>query len=331
MGNAVANGYNASINGIYTRKRLLKMFLMRPNYEREMFFNGYKWHHKTDSMGFRNPTDRVYGEILLLGDSMIYGHGVDDASTVRYHLENIIKHPVINLGMQGNCIHQEYQILKNFGIQYKPRYVFLFFLVNDINDITVFLTNEEISKFLDTPMEIHSKPYYEVKSSRNKFLEIKYYLNGLYVYRAYDLLKNYIREFELNKLWPFMVKEVSASDSSWQLLPFFSDKPRYISAMRFHLKALLKIQDIAQKNNFKFVNVFIYTGSGEEHNYEKIMMDYCKSHGIKFLSLRDAFVSELQNGKSLFLKGDGHFSDGGATLVAKILVDYINAMECSRN
>ena len=101
--------------------------------------------------------------------------------------------------------------------------------------------------------------------------------------------------------------------------------------MSFHLKALFKIQDIANRNNFKFINVFIYTGRNEydeeEQIYENIMSNFCKSHDINLLSLRDSFASELKNEKTLFLKGDVHFSDEGAALTAKIVADYINTFE----
>lgn len=329
FGNAVASGYNRSITGVYRYNPELKMNLMRPNYERGMFYNGYKWRHKTDSMGFRNPTDRESGEVVLLGDSMIYGHGVNETSTVRRHLENIINRPVINLGRQGDCIHQEYQVLKTFGVQLKPEYVFLFFLVNDISDLVIYFTDEEFVRFMGIPVENHTTPYYRIKPPRNKYLRFKFYIRSLSVYRAYDLLKNYTREFKLNKLWPFKHGEANASDSTWQSLPFFRERPGYVNAMRFHLKALLKIQDIADKNNFKFVNVFIYTSliEEEEQTYENIMSGFCKSHDINFLNLRDSFVSELENEKTLFLKGDGHFSDEGAALAAKIVADYINTIE----
>src|SRR5215467_7764816 len=51
----------------------------------------YYWHHKTDAMGFRNPADRTQASIVLLGDSMVYGHGVEETSTIRHHLEILLK------------------------------------------------------------------------------------------------------------------------------------------------------------------------------------------------------------------------------------------------
>lgn len=334
FGNTVAHGYNRTLTGIYRYNPDLNMNLMRPNHERDMYWNYYRWRHKTDSMGFRNPTSHESGEVVLLGDSMIYGHGVNETSTVRHHLEELTERSVINLGIQGSCIHQEYQVLKTFGIQLKPEYAFLFFLVNDISDLVVYLTDEEFTNFMEIPVEDHTTPYFRIKPLRNKQLDPKFYLRSLYVYRSYELLKDYLKQFKLNILWTFKLGEANASDNSWQSLPFFQDKPRHIHAMRFHLKALLKIQDIANRNNFKFINVFIYTGypgGHEEQIYENIMSDFCKSHDINFLNLRDSFASELKDEKTLFLKGDGHFSDEGATLAAKIVADYINTIESPQN
>jgi lysophospholipase L1-like esterase len=324
MGNAIASGYNTNLTGIYRYNPELHADLIRPNYKRDMFFNRYKWSHEADSMGFRNPTNRESGEIVLLGDSMIYGHGVDETATVRHHLEELKERTVINLGISRTSIHQQYQVLKAFGVQLKPEYVFQFFLYNDIQELVVHFTDEDFTRFMEIPVDDHTTPYFMVK---HKHFRPKFYLRALYVYNAYDLLKDYLKQFKLNKLWPFQLEEANASNNSWYSLPFFQDKPRYVHAMHFHLKALLKIKDIAQKNNFNFINVFIYTGSYEGQIYENIISDFCKSNDISFLNLRDYFVPEIENGKNLFLKNDGHFTDEGAALTAKVVADYINTFE----
>src|SRR2546430_4217354 len=74
----LATGYNARRSGIYRFQSDMDMFLMRPHSEREMFFDGYHWHHRTDWMGFRNPEDRKSADVVLLGDSMVYGHGLEE-------------------------------------------------------------------------------------------------------------------------------------------------------------------------------------------------------------------------------------------------------------
>ena len=68
-------------------------------------------------------------------------------------------------------------------------------------------------------------------------------------------------------------------------------------------------------------------GGRVEQNYVNIITDFCKNHDISFINLRDYFVPELKNGKNLFLEGDGHYTDEGAALTAKIVADYINTFE----
>jgi hypothetical protein len=79
--------------------------------------------HRTDSV-VPEPED-VNPSRCLLGDSMIHGHGLEEHSTVRYHLRSLETGGESRRA--GNSIHQEYQVLKSFGLRLKPAYVFLFF------------------------------------------------------------------------------------------------------------------------------------------------------------------------------------------------------------
>jgi hypothetical protein len=96
--------------------------------------------------------------------------------------------------------------------------------------------------------------------------------------------------------------------------------------MKFHLHALRKIRDLADTNHFKFVNIFVYTGffRHEEDIYENILLSFCHRHGIAFLSLRNDFQAALEDGQKLFLKGDGHFSEQGARLVARVIITMMS-------
>jgi hypothetical protein len=124
--NELGTAYLLYGNGIYRYDPELNMMRMRPNYSRHMFFNGYHWLHRTDSMGFRNPQDRTRVDIALIGDSMIYGHGLEERATVRSHLEHLLGRPVANLGQQGAAMDFEYQILRHDAVKLHPRYVFIF-------------------------------------------------------------------------------------------------------------------------------------------------------------------------------------------------------------
>src|SRR6266540_1566211 len=81
LGHAFANGalsrYTSRAGGIYYADRGLRMSFMIPNHSATMLANGYVWRHRTDALGFRNDTLHVPADIMLLGDSIVYGHGVD--------------------------------------------------------------------------------------------------------------------------------------------------------------------------------------------------------------------------------------------------------------
>jgi hypothetical protein len=266
LGNHLASGYHTGISGIYQDNSRMKVHLMRPNYKKLMYFNGYYWHHETDSMGFRNPINRSSAEIILLGDSMIYGHGVEETSTVRHYLESILQMSVVNLGIQGISIHEEYQVLKTFGVNLHPRFVFLFFLVNDIRGLAETLNDEEMKKFLSLPIDDHESPYFEIPENTDWPDGLPAYLKEIYVIKSIDFFIRYIQTYLLGN--------ANAFENTWQDQTFFEKNPRFLLAMKFHLYALRKIQNIAERHGFRFVNVFIYTGVSypdPESSYEDIL------------------------------------------------------------
>jgi hypothetical protein len=322
LANHLATGYTTEPSGIYRVDAGTKMLLMRPNYERVMYFNGYRWRHKTDSMGFRNPLDRPSADVLLLGDSMIYGHGVEETSTLRHYLENLLGEPVANLGVQGASIHQEYQILKRFGLTLHSRYALVFFLGNDISDLTGYLTDAEMQRLLRLPVSDHSTPYVEIRPLSDRppshRLRLSAYVDRPYVMKAYEFLKK--------RTSIAHAEGAGASGEARQSATQGQGDPRMALALQFHLRTLSKIQDLAERHRFRFTHVFIYTGmSSEERVYESILKSYCEAQGIGFYSLRDGFEAAMREGDELFLRGDGHFADHGARLAARLV--YRHMME----
>ncbi len=318
LGNYISFGYNTGLSGIYQDNVEMKMALMRPNYKRTMYFNGRYWHHETDVMGFRNPVNRSSAYVVLLGDSMIYGHGVEETSTVRYHLETILQKPVANLGIQGSSIHQEYQVLKRFGVDLQPHFAFLFFLVNDIRDLVNQLSDEEMRRFLSLHVDDHTSPYFDIPKITHESFSLSTYLKEIYVFKSFNFFWKYVQTY--------LISPASAFENSWESIIFFQQNQRFLSAMRFHLYALKKIQNLSEKNGFHFVNVFIHTGVSypdREEIYENILEDYCRTQGIHFYNLKDDTKLAMARGEELFLKYDGHFTDRGARVVAGALAQVI--------
>jgi hypothetical protein len=157
LGLSYANGalsrYSTRAGGIYYSDRALRMVFMIPNYRTEMFYNGYRWTHRTDALGFRNEPLHVPADVVLLGDSVVYGHGVDLEHTFGVNLERRTGLRVVNLGQQGNCAFQEAYVLTAYVDVLKPRFVVHVFTPNDIDDLYVFLSDAAMDAFIAQPVD----------------------------------------------------------------------------------------------------------------------------------------------------------------------------------
>jgi hypothetical protein len=332
LADALGTGYVDFGNGIYRFDPEVNMERMRPHYHRHMFFNGYFWHHQTDWMGFRNPNDREHDDIVLIGDSMIYGHGLEEPSTVRSQLEKLVGRPVANLAIQGGAMDNEYEILRHDAVRLSPRFVFIFFLNNDLTDLGR-LSDDELQHFIDLPVDDHTTRYFQLQK-RWVSRRIGFDWRDLYVVRAYLLLvhqfnpifrRDRSRGSSTNQpAGSFIPKSYPASDvkSGWTREAPFAGDPRMQLAMRFHLRAILKADDFAHRHKFHFAYVFIPVPLPFDSTYEAIIADYCRVHRIDFFSLRRAYENAEHLGVGLYLPRDGHLTAAGAEVTAEALANH---------
>lgn len=102
---------------------------------------------KINSLGFRDTRDYALDKspktfrILVLGDSVTFGHGALSDTTYPYLLEQELKKwradidwQVWNLGVPGYNTTQELLVLKDVGPRYKPDLVIVGFFENDLSD-----------------------------------------------------------------------------------------------------------------------------------------------------------------------------------------------------
>lgn len=115
---------------------------------------GYNWERiSTNGSGFRGKEiDPEKPSIVLIGDSFVFGFGVDDAEVHSHHLqEEFPGHNVINTGVNGYNIEQEVRAYLAKFRNLRPKLAIVEFVFNDMAPPSI-LTDEKKSEVhaLDT-------------------------------------------------------------------------------------------------------------------------------------------------------------------------------------
>ncbi|OGZ45139.1 MAG: hypothetical protein A2756_03385 [Candidatus Ryanbacteria bacterium RIFCSPHIGHO2_01_FULL_48_27] len=272
-------------SGIFEYDPDLKIYFMKKNFYTTMYANGYVWDHQTDARGFRNPTAKETSDIVLLGDSFVYGHGVNQDQTLAYFLETK-GYSAYNLAQQGDNAYSEMYMLSQYGLFLKPKYVFYFYFTNDIKDLFMRgLDKEQMREFIKQPMESIS-----FKESTNKInfpntLSDKFYIGKYLKFRKLVLDK----------------KKKSQSvdtDLGW----------------KFTKKAIEYMAYISKQNGVEFVMVPIVKDTFEDY---QILKDFSSEHNIAFVETLD------MNNENYYLQNDGHFNEEGHRKMAELIETYL--------
>lgn len=151
LGAALLSCYdpNDTYHAIYFEDPRLGIILFKPNFETTCFWNGYRWQHHGDRWGFRNPETWDQADVVLLGDSMTYGHGVQEDETIAHHLRRELGTRVVNLGITGGGPVQYVAHVRNFALRLAPKVVVVLFFANDIEDVMTARTLPELRAFVE--------------------------------------------------------------------------------------------------------------------------------------------------------------------------------------
>ncbi len=146
VGNYVNGGYHDEPEGIYALDPHVGR-AMRPGVSRPMYWNGHWWRHDANADGYRGPALERAAAVFL-GDSLVYGHGVETGETVAARFAALTGRPAANLGLQGACPVQSLHLLREKGLRLRPEVVFLCLHPNDLADVQYWLDPDEVRRFL---------------------------------------------------------------------------------------------------------------------------------------------------------------------------------------
>ena len=151
---AAFSKYDTLPGGIFLTEGITRMRFMRADFTTRAYSHGRFWTHSTDGHGFRNPAGLTDRRVLLLGDSLVYGHGVEGDQTVGHYLRNRGV-AAYDLSAQGQCLYEHYVLARLFLEEFHPETVLLFVFVNDIRDLEKTRRTELVPEL----QEIHSFDY----------------------------------------------------------------------------------------------------------------------------------------------------------------------------
>ncbi len=150
------SGYHWQRGGIYDLDPVLGP-VMRPSFARPMYWNGHRWRHETNAAGYRGPL-LARADAVFLGDSMIYGHGVEEDETVAAAFSAQTGESVANLGVQGTCVLQSVVRFLDHGRPLRPRRVFLCVHPTDVEDALHFYGAAELRRVSSLPLADGARP-----------------------------------------------------------------------------------------------------------------------------------------------------------------------------
>ncbi len=290
--NQLKTKYNSAEQGIYIFNPDTKIRMMKPNFETTAYYNGYYWNHKTDSRGFRNEKEYSQADIILLGDSMIYGHGLDFNKTMPFFLEQNTNYSVYNMARQGDSVFEEKYILFNYAKQLNPKYVFYFFFELDAADLSVKLNKKEIDFFV-SEQDLNDFTVKEFPEKQNTgknitkwILEKSNLALALYTISTMQNQSNLIPEEPL-----FNSAEWKYEEKSLKQMKLYSDS---INA-ELIIVPLTKIEE--QKNKLK---------------------EIAEQNSIEFLDTKELMFNE-----NFRLENDRHLNEQGQKELALIIEEYL--------
>lgn len=305
--------YSNFKGSMYYCEPLSKCSFALPNDHRRAAVSGYQWLHETDERGFRNPPGTAH-EVLIFGDSFIYGHGVNEPDTAAAQLRNRHGWKVYNMARQGDSLWQQYILFRLWADELKPKHIVLCVFGNDFNDIEAI----HDSAALKDPPEL--KPGF-IEQLRKNLADpaVRYQFgNWLTTSYTYRLVQFAQRRWNQNAAPPGQTP-IAELDLK-QMAKIFPETSHYYS---------LVFEDMVKRCQSMGCTVdvfFIDTGATEERwkweieHIQAFLEDLCKRTKTNYYSTRPV----LRDHPELTLPNDGHLNAKGH----QVLADFI-ATKCS--
>ncbi|NQT22105.1 MAG: SGNH/GDSL hydrolase family protein [Candidatus Omnitrophica bacterium] len=288
---------------------------------------------------YEKSPDKV--RILVLGDSFVWGYGVEKEEIFTERLETMLgpKFESLNAGVSGYGTDQELLFLENEGIKYKPDIILLAFASNDFMfdnrkdklgyyPKPLFIMKDDTLELTNVPLpDLKRDKWKALEEQRSKELErvslsqksprkkgIKGFLKSHT--RTYPFLSRAIKNLKYSllrkmKSCPVTAKAIgklrSSSDGGSEEL----DVTKAI---------LLRMNNLANKIGAKLVIFIIpYKCALEKlpNPYIAEFIEFFKENDIPSNYPYESYLGKIQKGEKLYLNYDDHWNPAGHQLAAE--------------
>jgi lysophospholipase L1-like esterase len=302
--------------------------------------------HNTDGHGFRNVwpwPERA--EIVALGDSLTFGHGVEDEQTWPAIVARFLSRGrVINLGLSGAGAQQYLRVYETFGMKLQPKVLLVgFFVRNDFWDDAMFDRwlrsgvggNYMVWRNFGRPRRVTFNLQKPVASMIDAFRWHHALLSrSSYLYTLLLHVRGAVKEWRPAEVRIFEFPdggrmELFPGDFANTTAGAQPDRREF----QLTIQALQRIQSIAGANG---THVLVIFQPSKEEVYLPLLGDpppdpadplrsALTKNGIRYLDLAPVFRQRAGAGEKLFFEVDGHPNERGYALIAENVLSHLKA------
>ena len=295
-------------------------FSLRPGIDARHYnyFNEFVKDYHINKSGTRGYNED--GEIVMLGDSFVFGTGLNDDETVAYNLEKISGVRVVNAGVPGYAIDNSYIIARSYPCE-KIKVVG-FFLGNDIKDIK---NHNWIEDRFGLPViiehkKMHVDDYHHLTEKTSGSSPVKEFLRNNSFFYTVLSEHRYILKWNLEELAD-KLKTIGAKNKKKEggVAPKVS-KPE-IADNSLEIGKAKKILKTLNNENNKLLVVIIMSRDPKEPELvcaEKIE-SYMKQENINFIVIGD-------KPDSYYYKKDCHWTKEGSKSAANDIYNKLKEL-----
>ena len=259
--------------------------------------NGFRSNGKINKI---NNEERI---IVFVGDSFVFGDGVNDNETIPSFYQKLKEDKIVNAGVSGYGIDQIYLTAVNLIDYLNVSEIFLCFIANDIN-------RTEYSIWCGA-----EKPFFKLENNKLKYVGINgniesnsrvnfFQKYGGYSFLLHTLMMNFCKEY-------------------WLKPSSIGFKSEHKEGLSVSIKLLNQLKNICDKRNVDLHLVPLMTGGKFED--EKKILELLGAVNRKF-SIIDVYAElkkikhkDLELWKSYFLDDELHLSKKGNNYVSNYI------------